>query len=888
MLTLLTDVTTGKKIYSLLLIIFSFLLFANNLSAQTTGKIAGRVVDDNGEPLIGANITIVGTTRGTAADFEGYYSIINVRAGTYTLKISYVGYQSKIIENVEVNADRTTNIDAVLVPEAIEGDEVVITAQRPIIEVNLTSSVSTIQTDEIERLPVQNLDEIVNLQAGVVDGHFRGGRLGEVQYQVDGVSVNNPYDNSSTLQLDRSILSEVQVISGTFDAKYGQAMSGVVNAVLKTGTENFQWSAEVYGGDFLPLDNDNYPHNEDYKPWSIQSQQLTLGGPTPIPNTTFFLSGRRYINDGYLFGERRFLPTDESDFETPEFFPTGDGEIIPMNTTENYSGHFKATNRSIDGIQLSYQAIYNHITRTEYNHNYRLNPDGIADKKTISLTHGLDFTHTINNDMFYNISLRQNYFDYKDMKYEDVFDPRYIEAGEPRSNANYEDGAIVQGVNLGRFHQKTNAAIVKTNFTWQANRTNLIETGAEFQYSNVLFGSPGFLSNVVVNGVQMLLPQYGTEPSDPKVEEYQPYQFAAYLQDRVEWGDIVVRAGVRFEMFDANAKVPDDLRNPANSIQGAPTSQLKETTIKTSVAPRLGFSFPLTSTASVYFSYGHFYQIPNLEYLYGNSNYLVLKDLASNAIDYGTLGNPDLKPQLTVQYEVGLKQAFTDYLGMELTFFYKDIRDLLGTEFVTTYNAAEYSRRTNVDFGSAYGFTISLDQRQIGPLSSTLDYTLQFANGNSSDPNETANRAEAGKDPRPRDIPFDWDQRHTLNATIILAETDNYAISSIIKYASGQPYTPAIGTGFNADLETNSGRKSSYTIIDLRAEKYFDLGFGRLSLFLRVFNLLNTRNANGFVFSTTGSADYSQFPFLDRVQLSNPGRFHEPRRIEIGISIASN
>ena len=94
--------------------------------------------------------------------------------------------------------------------------------------------------------------------------------------------------------------------------------------------------------------------------------------------------------------------------------------------------------------------------------------------------------------MFYKINIRQNLFEYNDYKYEDLYDPRYLEAGEPKSDANYEDGAIVQGVDLGRYQQKTNSLIVKADYTWQANRFNMIEAGMEGQYSDILFGPPGF------------------------------------------------------------------------------------------------------------------------------------------------------------------------------------------------------------------------------------------------------------------------------------------------------------------------------------------------------------------------------------------------------------
>lgn len=873
--------------------IFSFILFfclfvPAVVMGQTTGKLAGRIVDEKGEPLIGANVKINGTSLGAATDIEGYYKILNIRAGIYKITVSYVGYQSKEISNIKISSDQTTKQDVSLSSGTIVGETITIVASRPVVETNQTSSVSTISEDDISKLPIQDLNEIVNLQAGVIDGHFRGGRIGEVQYQVDGVTVNNPYDNSSTLQLDKSIIQEVQVISGTFDAKYGQAMSGVVNAVLKSGSDKFQYSGDVYLGSFYTTDRSRYPDNDKVRPLAIQNYQLTFSGPTGLPKTTFFISGRKYNNDGWLYGHRRFNPTDSSNFEKRVFNPTGDNKLVPMNTYDEYSGQFKIANQSLEKIQLSYQAIINRSEKQYYNDSYKLNPDGINKPKTFSLTHGLDITHTVTNDFFYKLSVRQNYFSYKDMKYEDVFDPRYIDAGEPKSDANYENGLIIQGVNLSRFKQETNAAILKTDFTWQFNRFNMFEWGIEGQTSKMTFGSPGFLRSTNINGVQVLLAQYASRPEDPALLTYYPKQLAAYLQDRIEMGDLIVRGGLRFEYFDANTTVPSNLQNPANSITGQPGSELVKTKKKIAFAPRLGFSFPITDKASVYFSYGHFYQMPGLGDLYSNANYLVLKDLQAGGISYGVMGNPDLKPELTVQYEVGLKQAITNSLGLELTFFYKDIRDLLGTEFVSTYTAASYARLTNVDFGSVYGFTIALDQRSLGPISTSIDYTMQFARGNSSDPRESANRAEGGKDPRPRDIPFSWDQRHTLNATAVYYVPDDYSISAILRFGSGQPYTPLIGMGFNADLETNSGVKDSYALLDLRAEKFFSLSFINFSVYLRAFNVLNTHFANGFVFSGTGSPDYSITPTTDKSQLNNPARFFEPRRIELGISFRSN
>ncbi|MBU2585672.1 MAG: TonB-dependent receptor [Bacteroidetes bacterium] len=872
---------------STIYILLCFISFTSISFSQVSGKLTGTVKDLTGELLVGANIILEGTYLGAATNFEGRYTILNVRAGTYTVKIRYIGYKMQVFENVRISADQTKILDAVLEPEVIEGEEVIVVAQRPLVEFNQTSSVSTINKDEIKNLPVQTLNDIVNLQAGVINGHFRGGRLGEVQYQVDGVSVVNPYNNSSILEIDRSMIEEVQVISGTFDAKYGQAMSGVVNAVLKTGGDRFQLSGESYIGDYYPADTERYPNNESYNPIKIQSYQLSLSGPTGLPQTTFFINGRRFFSQGWMFGKRMFIPFDENDFEKRKFNPTGDNKIEPMNSNYEWSGQAKITNQSIKYLQFNYQITFNNSQRKYYNHGFRLNPDGIPTNYTTSLSHGLTFTHTLSPLMFYILNFRQNFFQYESYVYKDLMDPKYLEAGQPKGDANFEEGAVIQGVDLGRFRQTTNLGVVKIDFTWQADKLNFIEGGIEGQYSEIVFGPPGFFVTTNIEGVEVLQPRYQF-PRLPGLKTYFPKQFSSYIQDRIELGDLVVRAGLRFEYFDAAGKIPSDLQNPANTITGAPESKLINTKIKTALAPRLGLSFPITASASIYFSYGHFSQLPGLNLLYSNADYSLLDQLQAGGISYGVMGNPDLNSELTVQYEFGLKQAVADFLGVQLSFFYKNIRDLLGVEFVSTYTAAEYARFTNVDFGSVYGLTLSLFQRNISYFNTSLDYTLQFAQGNSSDSRETANRAAAGQDPRPRDLPFNWDQRHTLNLSAVYSVPEDYSLAVIFRFGSGQPYTPEIGSGFGAAQETNSGRKESYFLLDLRAEKYFNMGIIEFSLFARAFNVFNTHFVNGFVFNSTGSPDYSLTPSANRAALFDPSRFYEPRRIEFGISFRRN
>jgi outer membrane receptor protein involved in Fe transport len=878
-----------------LLFVFAILLFVNfEMSfSGTTGKLSGRILDKNKSPVIGANVLIMGTQLGGTTDIDGYYAVINIPPGKYIVKFSCIGYQQLITKDVIISVNKTTALDAELSESIISTEAVTVTAKKPIVEVNLTSSVVSISWDDIKLLPVQELNDIVNLQAGVVDGHFRGGRLGEVQFQVDGVSINNPYNNSSSIGLDRSLLQEVQVISGTFDAEYGQAMSGVVNVVLKSGSDKFEWNAEAYSGDMLISKNDrrfdmssNNTIGYDFNPLAIKNTQLSLSGPAGFDKTTFLVNVRRYSNDGYLYGYRRFNPSDKANFLQKIFYPTGDNKKIPLSNNEEYSGLLKITNRSINNIELSYQILLNSSKGQNYNFDYRLNPDGRSTHKNLSIIHGLDFTHSLSEKIFYKISLRQNYLKYTDYAFEDLYDPRYLQYGQPMSDGNYENGAITQGVDLGRFKQNTNSFIFKGSLTSQISRSHLIKMGLDFELPKIEFGSPGYLIQTTVDGVQLLRPIESNPPDYPGMLSSNPVSISAYAQDQIEWNDLVVRAGLRVEYFDSRSKVPSDLENPANTIIGAPQSTPKATTKKFSTSPRLGISFPISANSSIFFAYGHFYQFPALNLLFSNSDYSVLKYLQAGGISYGILGNPDLKPEKTVQYEFGYKNAINDFLGVDVSVFYKDIRDLLGVEFVSTYAAAEYGRFTNVDFGNVMGFTISLDQRKIGLLSSTLDYTWQTAKGNASDPRETATRASAGEDPRPRQVLLDWDQKHTLNATITLQKPDDFSVTTIVKYGSGQPYTPTVGSGFGAGLEPNSSRKSSFLIVDLRAEKFFKVFGSNLSLFARIFNLLNTRSANGFIFTDTGNPDYSLNPVGNRVTLMDPNRFYAPRRLEIGFSVS--
>jgi len=187
----------------------------------STGKIAGKVVDaKTKEPLIGVNVIIDGTKVGASTDIEGNYNILNVAPGVFTLRASAIGYRSVTVTQIKVSVDLTTRIDFTLSDETIQlNQEVIIVAQRPIVQKDLTSTSSKVSADQIKAFPVEDVAGLVNLQAGVVEGHFRGGRSGEVLYLIDGIPVSDSYSGGAGVSAENQSIQELEVISGTFNAE---------------------------------------------------------------------------------------------------------------------------------------------------------------------------------------------------------------------------------------------------------------------------------------------------------------------------------------------------------------------------------------------------------------------------------------------------------------------------------------------------------------------------------------------------------------------------------------------------------------------------------------------------------------------------------------------
>jgi len=225
---------------SRLVLFLSFVFMLNVVFAGTTGKISGRVVDaQTGEALAGANVVIDGTLLGASTDADGYYFIINIPPGIYTMTFSYVGYNDLKVRNVQVQVDLTTIQNVKLSPEIMTTEAVVVVAQRPVIQKDMAASQKNISSKEVQALPVSNIAQVVGLQAGVTSGlSIRGSESNQALFVVDGITLRDNRNNEPITEIPLSALEEVSVQSGGFGAEYDNVRSGVINVVTKEGSRD--------------------------------------------------------------------------------------------------------------------------------------------------------------------------------------------------------------------------------------------------------------------------------------------------------------------------------------------------------------------------------------------------------------------------------------------------------------------------------------------------------------------------------------------------------------------------------------------------------------------------------------------------------------------------
>ncbi len=958
----------------------------------STGKIAGVVKDaTTGDGLPHANVVVVDTKLGTTADEKGRFFILNVPAGTYTLKATYIGYADYTVEEVRVSTDLTTNLDIDLTSSDIQVEEVIIRAERPIIDKTATNAVRIVGAEDIEILPFRGVVQILSLQAGVVedegDLHIRGSRSDEIGYYVEGASVRNVITGTSAVSLIDEALEEVQLQAGGFNAEYGGANAGIVLQELRTGGSD--WDFKVVA------ESDNFTSDFEERfgtySYGYSNQVITAGGPVAgNQNIRAFLAGQRWSRD--------YRPTFWSGFEFENLVDTGnrqgrvhwaedeEGNPIPdtVERLEVKPGNIPHTGSQLldfnGTLHFNYNPIQFRVTglHSTGDRDLNINPiknilnqERLNEQTYSSSLVNLKAIHLLDPSMFYEMNV--SFYDQGRDSFDGVFKERWwvyndsvavqraleggLEYTPYTANGSIPEPYDLSGFPFNRPGSPTNSASGNSTGAWYAKeqdrywglagsitkQTAVHQLKAGFDYQMWTSRRYAIFNGSIRSGIAATYPEldevykryysdelaegeilneliktaeglpknegsledlkhflrrsagdfYGYDEfgrsidssDDPLQEPRKPVVGSAYIQDKLEYNDLIINAGLRLDYFDAASwrfvdqsapKIDKDARTMV--IADSSGTYMEKTPAYAEVSPRLGFSFPVSDLTVFHVQYGRFSQMPRMRDMFTGGARLAVELGGQNFILTPTAFA--VEPVRTTQYEIGFERQFADFASFDVTSFYRDIKGQLQIrrQNVSAGNAGSFTYLQNGDFATTKGIEFQFKVRRINRLQAELNYTLSDARGTGS----TLTSAQSGVENDttvPTIIsPLDFNQTHRGSLFLDYRFADNEAnpllrslgANLLARFASGYNFTlvegsigqrgPEEGGILASDdprsrkpVESINRSSTPWTFqTDLRIDKGFSLMGVNARIYAYVQNLFNRQNVIN-VYGRTGN-----------------------------------
>ncbi|MGQ9708333.1 MAG: TonB-dependent receptor [bacterium] len=807
-----------------------------------TGRVAGRVFDKRSlEPLALANVTVVGIQAGGASDRNGYYAIVNLLPGVYTVEASMVGYRPVRVTEVLIEPDKITRVDFWLEPMEIEMPGVVVRAERPIVSKELVAPRYAFNPKEQPYLPGDGLMQLALMAPGVAKGestlHIRGGRAQEVDYRIDGVSVIDPIDGELGMELARGVADEVIFLPGGFSVEYGRAMSGVVDIFTTNPKPDFGAGYRVKSERMMPW----------YYDFGFNEQELSFQLP--------FLPGLRFFSS--------VSAMTVADWDPRLFF-------LPHKGRASYCFFGKLLYERSARFRASLSLVRFRTQFDRYHHQWALILDDYRSdwRKSGLLVGKLTYMPA---ERFFS-TLTVSYFGTKKRSGVRVAEPLRLErditfrdTGEyvaPQMDMNNPWGCPFESY----WYFYTRGSYEE--FRDQGVR----DIGLKLVSHHQVASRHQLVAGINLDRYQVQTDWLRWPAWQPVLDSYrfQPSLLGFYLQDKVDYEGLYADIGLRYDRFD-----PDT------------------TGAKGQFSPRLGASFRITDWLFMRANYGHYFQLPLFCQLYDNT---------VNPVKYRTVygeqllvvGNPDLGPEKTVAYELGLQGEVGKDIGLSVNLWRKDVYGLIGTREVPEL-PQRYVTYFNVDYAKLTGLEMVVDWREDW-FASRLGYNLSWSRGTSSYANQAYDEFIRAGDTAPLvEYYLDFDQRNRLFAQIDLNLSERQTGSEMLNtifdslgvhllgyLGNGFPYSPPGGKG---DPQTwNTRLKPWRSSLDAVINRRFRLGRLGLNVIVEVLNVLNIREIMD-IYPNTGKPNddgvrigFDQFyrPELQRVRFGD--RDYHPAR----------
>jgi len=783
-----------KSYYTILSLFLSVLFMNSFVFAGNTGKISGTVVDNaNGEGLPGVNIAIEGTYLGSSSDLNGVFNIIGIPPGTYTIKARFIGYQEVRQTHVRVVVDRTTKVDFKLSEEAIEFNEpLVVTAEREAIAMDISSSKHDIDMTELHHAPVVNFNNALNLQPGTIfqtvtsDYHeeisnelsIRGGT--GVGVFVDGMNISESILSGSMTNFNLSALQATEILTGGFNAEYGNIRSGIINVVTKEGGSKFHASLDgkisnigrkhfgpsiydqktapewlLYGYDdalFGP-DGIHDPENPDcywekfsaadttyhFTPeqaqevWKYQHRSRDYGHkPDYIIDGSF--GGPVYKDFASFFTSLRFeynmfsVPLSRDHFEDLNWFgklTVRPSPSIKISFQGNYQQNLSTTTYNTSNVSVATpeQAVFSmQYPLTKYYDGMR----SIADRYRNQF--GINLTHVISPKTFY------------DFKFSYLLRRSFVNHADQRSDATtftiggynftslpyggwYPDDVDDFGgreSDLGITDQ-TGMDFIFGNHGKERDYSREKITNIRLDYVSQVNNNNQIKTGFEINYDNMHLVTGLVSDGLLKMNTFDrdPLRTAVYAQDKIEFKKMIANVGVRLDYTKRSGTYytdPYSVYYNFDSLQYAPAEAIDPFLL---VSPRVGISHPISDKSKLFFNYGHFYDEPPVFNLYYR------RERTNGQID--RIPNSNLKPQKTIAYELGFEQQFGDNYLLHFSGYYRDITNQVKTIDYYPISTGFIESYTNDNYEDIRGMETRLEKKvgnyMVGSLS--YDYMIR-------------------------------------------------------------------------------------------------------------------------------------------------------------------
>lgn len=921
-----------------------YFFFAALIFAQVPGKISGTVTDSFSEPLPAANVIIDGKSIGASTDLDGNFLLLNISPGVYTITASFIGFQSMKQQNIVVKPGLTTHITFSLKDQTLELDDiVVVTPDEPLVQMDATTKTTTLNSGDLEQLPVENLQDILSTQSnvsvmsntpnakagynirGIDDIRMRGSRSNEVALMIDGVKVSNPVFGGFGTQISKNAISQVAIESGGYSAKFGNALSGVINLTTKEGGNKTTGTARYFTS--YPFDLD-FLTNGMGKALRKQNFQVSLSGKVPlVKSVSYFISsevntssGTTLLFDNIVWDDYRNIKVDNNNdgiAETPLTLPSTQ-EIISgylqygnldsiqpglannwtlpigpdgrkINPLDSYSGwvgmgfnnYYNFFGKLSFPITTNFRALFSvlldkrYSQRNNFNAYYDYNMPGQnvqllnSDKQTLTLN------HTLSQLSFYTIRLSR-FFERRKVRilkdYANKYSSRFnifstdddnIKQPEdyiPYASTNAVSDPFENSFYLladNRWYSGDNSTNYETrlDFTSQFDPKYMIESGFQLNFIDLNYHSYQNVSQIDIY---------------PTIYHYDPFEGAFYTQLKAELDNLIFNIGGRVDYLNSGGTFWKDPFDPLgeqdptiDTVKYNPTIDVDK---KISFSPRVGIAYPLTANSVISFNFGHFYQNPNYRDMYRAST----DNREISVVRGNIIGNPNLKPEKSVQYEIALQHQLTDDIVLKLNLWSKETINQVGSVVVPAYsdpggnNPFTYSVFLNNNLGSGKGLEVTLQKR----ISNNFGFYINYSYSQAKVLLPTSwdgYWSGATEDNLPkRETTAPWDQTHVIRASLqynigkddgpeVFGTTPFSNLNLSIHYygESGLPYTPTISGG--VVVEPYSANWPFAHRVDLRLTKQWYLfGFKFIGL-LQIKNLLDTKNViSGY--TKTGSA----------------------------------